>query len=230
MDVPDSSYGARALGFSMCAIKRCRQGNEENLTLTRKLSFLILAAFAVALMPIAATCQIAPEKAPTERTGPEYRYTAFVGWGYTSLNQVNQSNSGLQGVSLSLTRDWGKYFGVTAEGGHYAWTVTTANPQAASVDLYLVGPAFHAALYERTSLFVHGLLGAAHTGGVSIRPSESFAGGIGVGLDYKLGPRLGLRAYGDDIGSSFTLQPFQPGFSPHRRFNARASVGVTYKF
>lgn len=211
-------------------MKRRHHGSEENLTLTRKLFFWILAASAAALMPVAANCQIAPEKTPSLQTGPEYKYTAFVGWGYTSLNQVNQSKSGLQGVSLSLTRDWGKYFGVTAEGGHYAWTVTETNPQAASVDLYLAGPEFHAALYERSSIFIHGLLGAAHTGGVSIRPSESFAGGIGVGLDYKLSPRLGLRAYGDDIGSSFTLQPFQPGFSPHRRFNARASVGVTYKF
>ncbi len=230
MDVPDSSYGARALRSLKCAIKRRRQGSEENLTLTRKLFFWILAASAAALMPLAANCQIAPEKTPTERTGPDYKYTAFVGWGYTSLNQVNQSNSGLQGVSLSLTRDWGKYFGVTAEGGHYAWTVTEANAQAASVNVYLAGPEFHAALYERTSLFAHGLIGAAHTGGVSIRPSESFAGGVGVGLDYKLNDRLGLRAYGDDIGSSFTLVPYQPGFSPHRHFNARASVGVTYKF
>jgi len=214
----------------MRAIEGRRRGTEENLTLTRKLFFWILAASAAALMPVAANCQIAPEKTPSERTGPEYKYEAFVGWGYTSLNQVNQSNSGLQGVSLSLTRDWGKYFGATLEGGHYAWTVTEANPQAASVDQYLAGPVFHAALYERSSIFVHGLIGAAHTGGVSIKPGESFAGGIGVGLDYKLTDHLGLRAYGDDIGSSFTLTPYAPGDSPHRHFNARASVGVTYKF
>ena len=230
MDVPDSSYGARALRGLKCAIKWCRRGTEENLTLTRKLFFLILAASAAGLMPLAANCQIAPEKTPSDRTGPEYKYEAFFGWGYTSLNQVNQSNSGLQGVSLSVTRDWGKYFGATLEGGHYAWTVTEANPQAASVDQYLAGPVFHAALYEKTSIFVHALIGAAHTGGVPIKPGESFAGGIGVGLDYKLTDHLGLRAYGDDIGSSFTLTPYQPGDSPHRHFNARASVGVTYKF
>jgi hypothetical protein len=79
-------------------------------------------------------------------------------------------------------------------------------------------------------IFAHALIGAAHTGGVSIQPDESFAGGVGLGLDYKLSERLGIRAYGDDIGSSFTLTPFQPGFSPHRRFNARASIGATYRF
>jgi hypothetical protein len=98
------------------------------------------------------------------------------------------------------------------------------------VNLYLAGPEFHAPLYEKLGIFVHGLIGAAHTGGVSIRPGESFAGGIGMGMDYKLGSRFGVRLYGDDIGSSFTLTPYQSGFSPHRRFNARASFGLTYKF
>ena len=153
-----------------------------------------------------------------------------MGIGYTSLNQVSQSNSGLIGVTGSFTRDCGKYFGVTLDGGHYQWVVTRANPEAASVNLYLAGPEFHAPLYEKVSLFVHGLIGAAHTGGVAIYPDYSFAGGVGVGLDYKLSSHFGIRAYGDDIGSSFSMTPFQPGDSPHRRFNARASMGVTYRF
>jgi hypothetical protein len=230
MKVPDSSYDACAMRKSMSAGIRRPRGIKESFKLTRKMLLSFLAAIPAALMPLSATCQMAKEKAPALTTEPQYKYEVFVGWGYTSLNQVNQSNSGLQGVSLSLTRDWGKYFGITAEGGHYAWTVTASNPVSSSVDLYLAGPAFHAPLYERASLFIHGLLGAAHTGGVSIKPNESFAGGVGLGVDYKLGPHLGLRAYGDDIGSSFTLTPYQPGDSPHRRFNARGSIGVTYKF
>ncbi|HEX4285807.1 MAG TPA: hypothetical protein VHZ28_12000 [Terracidiphilus sp.] len=196
----------------------------------RKQSFWVVAAVAAALTPVAANCQIAPEKTPSRTTNQDLKYKAFVGVGYTSLNQVNQSNSGLVGVTGSVTRDFGKYFGVTVQGGHYQWTVTSSNPFDASVNMYLAGPELHADLYDRVSIFVHGLLGAVHTGGVAIRPGESFAGGIGMGLDYKLGPRFGLRAYGDDIGSSFTLVPFQPGFSPHRRFNAHAAIGVTYKF
>ena len=195
-----------------------------------KLFFGILAAAAALLTPFKATCQIAPEKSPSQSTEPEYKYQVFVGVGYTSLNQVSQSNSGLLGVTASVTRDWGKYFGITLDGGHYQWVVTRANPEAASVNLYLAGPEFHAPLYEKASLFVHGLIGAAHTGGVAIYPNYSFAGGIGIGLDYKLNSHFGIRAYGDDIGSSFSITPFQPGDSPHRRFNARASMGVTYKF
>jgi len=198
--------------------------------LKRKMLLSVLAAVPAMLMPFAALGQLAKEKAPAETTEPTYKYVAFVGWGYTSLNQVNQSESGLQGISASFTRDWGKYFGVTAEGGHYAWTVTRANPQKSSVDLYLLGPELHANLYGKTSLFVHGLVGAAHTGGVTIQPDESFAGGAGIGLDYQLTPHFGLRMYGDDIASSFTVVPYQSGDSAHMRWNARGSIGVTYKF
>jgi len=197
--------------------------------LKRKLFFWILAAGAATLISCQANGQIAPEKAPSQNSGPDYKYVAFVGVGYTSLNQESESNSGLIGVSVSVTRDWGKYFGVTLDGGHYQWATRT-NPEAASVNQYLAGPEIHAALYEKTSLFVHGLLGAVHTGGVPIFPNYSFAGGVGVGLDYRLNNRFGLRAYGDDIGSSFSVTPYQPGDSPHRRFNARASFGLTYRF
>lgn len=198
----------------------------------RTLLLSIVAAIPAMLLPLTANCQIAPEKPAPSSTEPAYKYELFAGWGYTSLNQVNQSNSGLMGVTLSGTRDFGKYFGVTVDGGHYKWTPLRANPVPATVDLYLAGPVVHAPLYERLGIFVHGLLGAAHTGGeVVIQPDYSFAGGIGMGLDYKFkSEHWGLRAYGDYIGSSFTLTPFQPGYSPHVRFNARASFGATYKF
>ncbi len=197
----------------------------------RKMLLSVGAAAAAMLAPLAVHGQvIAKEKAPAATTEPTYKYEAFVGWGYTSINQINQSNSGLQGITLSVTRDWGRYFGITVDGGHYAWAVTKSNNGNPTVDYYLAGPVIHAPLYGPTSIFVHGLLGAAHTGGVSIHPDQSFAGGIGIGGDYRLGTHLGLRLQGDDILSSFTLTPFEPGDSPHRHSNARASFGVTYKF
>jgi len=198
--------------------------------LKRKLLLSILAVVPAALIPLAAIGQIAPERTPVQSTEPTYKYEAFAGWGYTSINQVNQSRSGLQGFSLSLTRDWGKYFGLAVEGGHYAWVVTQSNVGNPTVDLYLAGPAAHAPLFGKTSLLVHGLIGAAHTGGVSISPDVSLAGGFGMGADYSLTPRLALRLYGDDIASSFTITPYQSGYSPHMRWNARASFGVVYKF
>jgi hypothetical protein len=211
-------------------MRRSRQVSEEISTLKRKCFLGILAALVAVLMPIDASCQIAPEKSPSVNTEPEYKYEAFVGFGYTSLNQVSQSNSGLVGVSASVTRDWGKYFGITLDGGHYQWVLTRANPERASVNLYLAGPEFHAPLYEKASIYVHGLIGAAHTGGVAIYPDYSFAGGVGIGLDVAMNSHFAVRAGGDDIGSSFSITPYQSGDSPHRRFNARASIGVKYRF
>lgn len=198
--------------------------------MNRKMLLVLLAAVPALLLPAAAHSQIQLEKPPAASTEPTSKYTAFAGWGYTSLNQVSQANNGLQGISLSLSREFTRHFGVIAQGGHYAWTLNRSNPDAVTVDQFLVGPELRADLYGPTSIFVHGLLGTVHTGEVSINPSYSLAGGFGIGMDWKLNPRWGLRVVGDDIGSSFTITPYVPGDSTHRHFNAHASVGVTYKF
>lgn len=195
-----------------------------------KLLVSIVAVASALVVPFAAHGQVAPDRPPKDTTGPDYRNEVFVGWSYTSINQVNLSRSGLQGFNASVGHNFGNHFGLKVDGGHYAWDVTATNPGSPSVDMILAGPVLRANLYERWSLYVEGLLGAVHTGGVSIQPDFSFAGGPGIGLDYNRSARWTVRLWGDDIGSSFTLTPFQPGFSPHRRFNARAGVGVAYHF
>jgi hypothetical protein len=198
--------------------------------LKSKLLFSILAVVSAIVIPISAVGQVAPEKPPKDLSGPDYKYEVYVGYGYTSLNQVNQSRSGLQGVSGSVMRKFGDHFGVKVDGGHYAWSVTAANTGNPTVDLFLAGPVVRGNLFEKWSAYAEGLLGGAHTGGVSIQPNVSFAGGLGLGVDYNKSARWSIRAFGDDIGSSFTLSPFQPGFSPHMRWNARAGIGVVYHF
>jgi hypothetical protein len=196
-------------------------------------STLLLSIVAVAsalAVPMAARGQVAPDRPPKDLSEPVYKYQAYVGWGYTSLNQVNQSRSGLQGVSGSIMRGFGDHFGLKVDGGHYAWSVTASNTGNPTVDLFLAGPVIHGNLFEKWSGFAEGLIGGAHTGGVTIQPDVSFAGGVGVGLDYNFRPRWSLRMSGDDIGSSFTLVPFQPGYSPHMRWNARGGIGLAYRF
>jgi len=94
----------------------------------------------------------------------------------------------------------------------------------------LFGPVLHAQLIGPVGGFVHGLLGGAHTGGESMTPNISFAGGAGGGLDYQLSPRFSLRVSSDDVTSSFVSDPNKLGYSPHAHRNLRASVGVVYKF
>lgn len=197
----------------------------------RKLSLLFLAAIPAALLPLAAAGQVTPAggTAPAEQAEHVYKYSASVGFGYTSLNQVNQSRSGLIGVELNLARDWGKHFGLLADGGYYSKSLQT-NPGNPSVDMVLFGPELHAELYGNFGGFVRAWLGGEHTAGESAYPNISFAGGAGGGMEYKLSPRLSLRASGDNIYSSFVLDPQHLGYSPHKRANARAAFAVVYRF
>ena len=209
----------------------------------RKSFLAILAVVAAAFMPLAATSQIAPDRPPrAEKTEPSTKYEVYAGAGYTSLNNVNQSRNGLIGVNVTVTRDWGRYFGLTADGGWYNFTYNSANPGNPSVDMLLLGPVFHGHLIGKVDAFAHALLGIEHISGTSSTPglpystpNISLAGGLGVGLEYKLNPRFALRAWGDDIYSSFAANTNQAvctngGCSSHKNRSARASMGVVYKF
>ena len=198
--------------------------------LKSKLALWILGIIPALFLPIAAIGQVAPERTPSEPTGPTYKYQAFLGWGYTSTNMVNQSRSGVMGVDYSVNRNLGEHFALTFAGGHYAWDVTATNVPKFSVNQYLGGVEIHAQLFGKVNGFTHVLLGGESIGGVSIQPGVSLAGGPGLGMDYALNPRWAVRAYGDIIGSSFTLQPYQSGYSAHRTWSARGGLGVVYHF
>jgi len=205
---------------------------EENLKLKRKFSVSIVACVAAILFPLAATSQVeSPSSSSTaEKVEPTFKWEAAAGYGYTSLNQVNQSRSGLQGVEFSVTRDFGKYFGVVADGAYYKYAIKSGNPGSPSVETVLFGPVLHANLYGPISGFVRALLGGAHTAGESEKPNISAAGGFGLGMEYKLSPRISLRASGDNILSSFVEDPNHLGYSTHMRGNGRAALSVVYRF
>ena len=204
----------------------------------RMFLFSILAGISAAFLPLAATSQASSSTGSNASDQPEksYKYEVYAGYAYTSLNQVNQSRYGLQGVNLSATRDFGRYFGLTAEGDYYFKSFgtpevvgSTIKPTVTSV---LLGPVIHANLYGRFGGFMHGLLGGEHTGSESQTPNISFAGGFGGGMEYSLTNRISLRASGDIIGASFSLtgNSAELGNSPHRTWDSRASIGAVYHF
>ncbi len=200
--------------------------------------FSILAGVSAALMPLAATSQASSSggsnaSEPAEHT---YKYEVYGGYAYTSLNQVNQSRYGLQGVNVSVTRDFGRYFGVTAEGDYYSKSIGTPEVVGSTikptVESVLFGPVIRANIYGKFGGFMHGLLGGEHTSGESQTPNVSFAGGFGGGMEYAWTNRFSLRVSGDIIGASFSLtgNSTQLGYSPHRSWDSRASIGVVYHF
>ena len=205
----------------------------------------ILAIVSAVFMPLAASSQVIHSRhreAPAEKPVAAHKYEIFVGYGYTSLNQVYQSRYGLQGVNVSVTRDWGRFFGLTADGAYYKYALNTGgasssgNPGNPSVDAFLMGPVVHAPLFGRLDGFFRVLLGGEHTGGENATPDISFAGGYGAGLDYRMFHRLSLRLSGDDILSSFLANANSSSCgtgancSAHRHGNSRASFGFVYKF
>lgn len=204
--------------------------DEESFKLKKNCIRLIPALLAVMLLPLAAPCQIVLDRPPAERPANVRPWTAFAGYSYTSLNQINQSRWGLQGVDATATRDFGRYFSLVADGSYYFKTVACCNPVDVKVYMGLAGPGFHMDLFGPLSLFGHALIGVAHTQGGGMVPDISFAGGIGGGMEYKLSSRLSLRASGDDILSSFAEDPNHLGISPNRRGNSRAAFGPVYRF
>jgi hypothetical protein len=191
-----------------------------------------------ALMPLAATSQVAPARGSrsVDSGTPTYKYSVYAGLGYSGLNQVNLSRSGLFGAEAYVTRNFGKYFGLVADGSYYRYPYTSPvvenSTMKPSVDSVLFGPEFHATLIGKYGGFVHGLLGGEHTAGTSQTPDISFAGGFGGGMEYTLTPRLSVRASGDDIAASFSVTGNSKalGYSPHKTWSDRASIGVMYKF
>jgi hypothetical protein len=203
--------------------------------LKRTLLFLFLAVLSAVLMPIGAMAQVNPDSAEAPQQGRTYKYEAYAGLAYTSLNQVNLSRYGLLGGKASLTRDFGKYFGLMGTGDYYRAAIsnrTPGNPGDPSVYTFMIGPELHANLYEKLTGEVFAELGGEHTGGEGITPTISFAGGFGGGIKYWLTDRFAVRIDGDRVAGSFSLDNNTPQLanSTHRTWNARATIGVVYRF
>lgn len=204
----------------------------------RKFLISMLALVPAAMMPVMAASQAAPARTSADNDQPEkvYKWEAFGGFAYTSLNNVNTSRNGMIGAKFSLTRDWGRYFGVTGEGAFYPRSLSSPaienSTQKPNETTVLFGPVLHATLYGPISGFVDVLLGGEHIGGTSQTPNISFAGGVGGGMEWKISQHLSARAYGDDIASSFSLinNSTELGNSPHKTWSSRAGVGVVYRF
>jgi len=184
------------------------------------------------LLPLAAAGQATP---PAPVSAPKYE--AYVGTGYTSLNQVNQSRYGLMGVQGALTRDWGKYFGLRGSGAYFKWPAgsgsgVNANPGNPSVYTVMVAPEVHFPLFQKLSGGIFGELGVEHTGGEKMIPDTSFAGGFGGEATYDLSRRLAVRLSGDRVMASFSLRnnSSQLSNSTHMTSNARGFLGLVYRF
>lgn len=212
-------------------------GSEESYELKRTFWLASLAAVAAAIIPLAAAAQVASDTGAESAPHPVavLKYKAFVGLGYTSINQVTQSRHGLLGGKVGVTRDWGRYFGLRLTADYdkpSAGSGNGANPGNPSVYSVLAGPELHAPLYDGVGGLLFAELGTEHTGGENMSPNTSFAGGWGGGLTYDLNPKWGIEVTGDRVAGSFSESNNTPqqANSPHVTWNSRGTVGVFYRF
>jgi hypothetical protein len=198
---------------------------------------LFFAAAGVALAPLTAAGQAAQQ--PATASGPQqtrtFKYEAYAGFAYTSLNQINLSRYGLYGGKVMLMRDWGKYFGLMGTVDYYRQPIssrTPKNPGDPSVYSFTIGPEIHTNVYENWGVLAFAELGGEHTGGESMTPAISFAGGFGGGVSFKVNDRFAVRLVGDRLAGSFSLtgNTSQLSYSTHRTWNPRATMGVVYRF
>ncbi len=195
--------------------------------LKRRIVLTVLAA----LLPVAASAQV--EAPPPAASAPKYE--VYLGGAYSRVRQVPNTYSGLVGGKATVGRDWGKYFQLFASGDYYklgtghSEIINKGNP---SIYTFMVGPAIHAPLYGNLSGLFFGEVGGEHTGGESITPNISFAGGFGGGLNYSLNSRWGLQLAADRVAASFSLPNNTPAlaYSTHRTWNARFTGGVVFRF
>lgn len=192
---------------------------------------LSIAAAAAALMPLAAVGQVAPEKRPKVDSGaPAYKYEVYAGFAYTKINQLNLSRFGLMGGKLAVTRDFTRHVGITATGDYYRMTMRTGNLGDPSVWSIAAGPEFRATLYGNVDGFVHVLGGGEHTSGENMTPDVSPSIALGGGLLYNLSQRWAIRASGDKVYDRYSLANNYDNWSSHWHSNARATVGVVFRF
>lgn len=205
--------------------------------MNRTILLRIAAIVAVVFAPLAAAGQVNPDEGSGsgQQGAATLKYEAYVGAAYSRLRQVTNSYSGLIGGKASLARDYGKYFQLIGSVDYYrVGTGHSDIPNKGNPSMYtfMVGPGVHADLYDNLSGVVFAELGGEHTGGVSESPSISFAGGFGGGLAYSLFHNLAVQLTGDRVAASFTLAGAnsQNGYSTHRTWNARGTIGVVYRF
>ena len=185
-------------------------------------------ALLAALIPAAVVAQ-APEAAAEPA---QAKYEVYAGFSYSSLNQVSLSRHGLMGGKVSVTRNLGKYMGLMAAVDYNRVPTGSGNPGSPVVYSALVGPELHFDIYGPVSAQLFAELGYEHTGGEKMSPSSSFAGGLGGGITWRLSNRWAVRVAGDRVAAAFSPQNNTPtlALSPHRSWNARATVGAVYRF
>lgn len=126
------------------------------------------------------------------------------GGGYSYLwANVSGSTFHMQGGEGSLSENLNDWFGGRFEVAAYGGTVGGTNITAQTVTY---GPVFSYRRFDRITPYAHVQLGAVHASAGYLGISQSafkFALAPGVGVDFRITDRLGVRGQGDYLMTRF---------------------------
>ena len=110
---------------SLSPARRTQRSFEECYQLKRTLLLTMLAVIPAVVLSVSASGQVDPvrKKPSADAADVDYKWEVFGGLAYTSLNNVTRSRYGLVGLKAGATRDFGRYFGLTAEGSYYKYAL-----------------------------------------------------------------------------------------------------------
>ncbi len=144
-----------------------------------------------------------------QRLGSVNAYPWELGVSYQFIRfKILGTTMNLHGFNTSATRFFGDWFGLEGDvsGGFGNTGVTPAFPisQTAKLVFFGGGPRIAIRHYDRIEPWAHALVGGVH-----FNPQTAFGGknalGFqgGIGMDFRLAPRLSWRVQGDYLGTRY---------------------------
>ena len=157
-----------------------------------------------------------------------------VGYSYMRSNVPSEGTMGMNGVLLSGSGDFNRYWGVKLELGYSRNFDSFQSGHTADMVTYMGGPVFYPLRHRRYNIYAELLLGGARETGINFEADGTlirgfvnhFAWAGGGGLQYRITPALSLRAGADYLRSSF----FNQNAVPTGQSNLRTSLSVVYTF
>jgi hypothetical protein len=160
-------------------------------------------------------------------------FEASLGYAYFNMDMPSQ-RVGLAGLDANGLVNFNSRWGVTVDSLYARTGSVFGTGQSANVLSLLAGPVFYPAVFGKSEIFVHALVGAcrvesavpvtgtSYLNGWVARPSYAMGGGFGQSL---FGP-VGIRIQGDYQYTSFG----DSAGAIHGQNNLRLATSIVYSF
>jgi opacity protein-like surface antigen len=162
----------------------------------------------------------------------------FGGYSYVRADLVISGTPiSLHGASGSVAYNVNDWLGLVADVGYYRQGAVTADRLSLDIQSYQFGPRISMRRHEHFVPYVQGLAGGGHAGGTlyttslgdGVAPlgtSNALLLTAGIGMDWKISPRLGIRI----LQAEYLYSRFDNANHGNQQNNVRLSTGLVFSF